>query len=86
MRFSNTVKTTYNNTKSSGAVELTASSMAMEVKGVTEALQFLATSAYKKAVIATDSMSTVQKIQRSMLHSNLTAITWLRPTSFFTKS
>ena len=54
----------------SGAVELTASSMAMEVKGVTEALQFLATSAYKKAVIVTDSMSTLQKIQRGVLYSD----------------
>ena len=53
----------------SGAVELTASSMAMEVKAVTEALQFLATSSYKKAVIVTDSMSTLQKIQRGMLHT-----------------
>ena len=54
----------------SGAVELTASSMAMEVKAVTEALQFLATSAYKKAVIATDFMSTLQKIQKGMLYSD----------------
>ena len=42
----------------------------MEVKAVTEALLFLATSAYNKAVIATDSMSTLQKIQRGMLHSD----------------
>ena len=54
----------------SGAVEMTASSMAMEVKAVTEALQFLATSAYKKAVIVTDSMSTLQKIQKGMLYSD----------------
>ena len=70
----------------SGAVELTASSMAMEVKAVTKALLFLATSAYKKAVIVTDSMSTLQKIQRGMLYSDwidlikgseLQTITWL---------
>ena len=70
----------------SGAVEMTASSMAMEVKAVTEALQFLATSAYKKAVIVTDSMSTLQKIQKGMLYSDwidlikrseLQTITWL---------
>ena len=60
--------------------------MAMEVKAVTEALQFLATSAYKKAVIVTDSMSTLQKIQRGMPYSDwidlikgseLQTITWL---------
>ena len=70
----------------SGAVELTASSMAMEVKAVNKALLFLATSAYKKAVIVTDSMSTLQKIQRGMLYSDwidlikgseLQTITWL---------
>ena len=42
----------------------------MEVKAVTEALQFLATSSYKKAVIVKDSMSTLQKIQRGMLYSD----------------
>ena len=70
----------------SGAVELTASSMAMELKAVTQVLLFLATSAYKKAVIVTDSMSTLQKIQRGMLYSDwidlikgseLQTITWL---------
>ena len=54
----------------SGAVELTASSMAMDVKAVTKALKFLATSSYKKAVTVTDSMSTLQKIQRGMLYSD----------------
>ena len=70
----------------SGAVEMTASSMAMEVKAITEALQFLVTTTVKKAVIATDSMSTLQKIQTGMLYrdwinlikrSELQTITWL---------
>ena len=70
----------------SGAVELTASSMAMEVKAITQALQYLATTQAKKAVIATDSMSTLQKIQTGMLYcdwinliknSKLQTITWL---------
>ena len=65
---------------------MTASSMAMEVKAVTEALQFLASTPYKKAVIVTDSMSTLQKIQKGMLYSDwinlikrsqLQTITWL---------
>ena len=60
--------------------------MAMEVKALTEALQFLFTSVYKKAVIATDSMSTLQKIQKGMMYSDwieliksseLQTITWL---------
>ena len=48
-------------------IELTASVIVIAVKAITEALQFLATSAYDKAVIATDSMSTLQKIQRGLL-------------------
>ena len=60
--------------------------MAMEVKAITEALQYLATTQAKKAVIATDSMSTLQKIQTGMLYcgwinpikcSKLQTITWL---------
>ena len=60
--------------------------MAMEVKAITEALQFLVTTTVKKAVIATDSMSTLQKIQTGMLYcdwinlikrSELQTITWL---------
>ena len=58
----------------SGAVELTASSTAMEVKAITEALQFLAKTQAKKAVIATDSMSTLQKIQTVMLYCD-----WINP-------
>ena len=70
----------------SGAVELTASSMAMEVKAITQALQYLATTLAKKAFIATDSMSTLQKIQTGMLYcdwinpikrSKLQTVTWL---------
>ena len=41
----------------SGAVDMTASSMAMEVKAATEALRFLSETPHRKAVIVTDSMS-----------------------------
>ena len=47
----------------SGAVEMTDSSMAMEVKAFTKALQFIVTTTVKKAVIATYSILTWQKIQ-----------------------
>ena len=70
----------------SGAIDSTATSMAMEVKAVTEALSFLAESPYRKAIIVTDSMSTLQKIKKGLLYadwvtlisrSHLQSITWL---------
>ena len=41
------------------AVEITVSSMSMEIKGVTEALLYLKESQHRKAVNVTDSMSTL---------------------------
>ena len=70
----------------SGAVELTTSSMAMEVKAVTEALLYLKENNHKKAVIVTDSMSTLEKVKNKHLYadwaslingSQLLSITWL---------
>ena len=70
----------------SGAVDMTASSMAMEVKAATEALRFLSETQYRKAVIVTDSMSMLQKIKKGLFYtdwwslisrSQLQIITWL---------
>ena len=70
----------------SGAVELTTSSMSMEIKAITEVLAFLEESAFRRAVIVTDSMSTLQKIRKKLLYSdwvshinasNLQALTWI---------
>ena len=70
----------------SGAVDMTASSMAMEVKAATEALRFLSETQHRKAVIVTDSMSMLQKIKRGLFYtdwwslirrSQLQIITWL---------
>ena len=47
----------------SGAVEVTTSSMVMEIKAVTEALKYLQLNNYTRAVIITDSMSTLQKVE-----------------------
>ena len=47
----------------SGAIDSIATSIAMEVKAVTEALLFLIESPYRKAIIATDSISTLQNIE-----------------------
>ncbi len=58
----------------------------MEVKAVTEALLFLKEHNYKKAVIVTDSMSTLQKVKGRHLYadwidyigdSQLLSVTWL---------
>ena len=46
----------------SGAVDLTTSSMLMEVKAITEALRYLQLHQHKRALIITDSMSTLQKV------------------------
>lgn len=71
----------------SGAVKITTSSMSMEIKAIAEVLAYLEENACRKAVIVTDSMSTLQKIRKKMLHvdwishinaSNLQALTWIR--------
>ena len=48
----------------SGAVEVTTSSMVMEIKAVTKALKYLQLNNYTRAVIITDSMSTLQKVEK----------------------
>ena len=48
----------------SGAVEVTTSSMVMEIKAVTEALKYLQQNDFTRAVIITDSMSTLQKVEK----------------------
>ena len=63
---------------------MTASSMAREMKAIIKALQFLVTTTFKKAVIATDSMSTVQKIQIGMLYCN--CINLMKPSKLKTIS
>ena len=70
----------------SGAVEVTASSMVMEIKAVTEALKYLQLKNYTRAVIITDSMSTLQKVRKEYLYadwvplisaSSLENVTWI---------
>ena len=51
----------------SGAVELTTSSMSMEIKVITYVLAYLEESAFRRAVIVTDIMNTLQKIQKKLL-------------------
>ena len=46
----------------SGAVEITTSSMLMEIKAISEALKCLQQRQCKRAIIVTDSMSTLQKV------------------------
>ena len=48
--------------EASGAINLTTSSMIMEIKAITEALIYLQRHQKKRAVIVTDSMSTLQKV------------------------
>ena len=57
----------------SGAVDITTSSMLMEVKAITEALHYLKENQHRRAVIVTDSMSTLQKIQKEYLY-----VDWVR--------
>ena len=48
----------------SGAVEITTSSMLMEIKAITETLRWLRQEKHRRVVIVTDSMSTLQKVQK----------------------
>ena len=48
----------------SGAVEITTSSMMMEVKAITEAMKYLQLNQHSMAVIVTHSMSTQKKIKK----------------------
>ena len=72
--------------KDQRAVDLTTSSMLMEVKAITEALRYLQPLQFKKALIVTDSMSTLQKVRNEFLYadwmplisgSSLENITWI---------
>jgi len=69
-----------------GAVELITSSMSMEIKAITEVLAYLEENVCRRAVIVTDSMSTLQKIRKKLLYvdwishinaSNLHTLTWI---------
>ena len=51
----------------SAAIELTTSSMSMEIKAITELLVFLRDSHIRKAIVVTDSMSTLEKIKKKLL-------------------
>ena len=42
----------------------------MEVKAITEALRYLQLQHYKKALIVTDSMSTLQKVRKEYLYAD----------------
>ena len=48
--------------------------MLMEVKAVTEALLYLQTNQMKRAIIVTDSMSTLQKISKEYLYADWVTI------------
>ena len=70
----------------SGATTLTTSSMCMEIKAISEAMTWLMINNHQRAVIVTDSMSTLQKVQKKMLYadwkstisaSNLERIAWI---------
>ena len=52
----------------SGAVEMTTSSMLMEIKAISEALIYLQENRIKNAVIVTDSMSTLQKVKKEYMY------------------
>ena len=67
-------------------VDLTTSSILMEVKAITKALQYLKLQHHKKALIVTDSMSTLQKVRKEYLYADwmplisgspLEKITWI---------
>ena len=70
----------------SGATTLTTSSMCMEIKAISEAMTWLMINNHQRAVIVTDSMSTLQKVQKKILYadwkstisaSNLERIAWI---------
>ena len=74
--------------ESSGAVDITTSSMLMEKKAISEALMYLQEQRIRKAVIVTDSMSTLQKVKKEYMYvdwlkalqdSALEKLTWVFP-------
>ena len=58
----------------SGAFTQTTSSMCMEVRAITEALQWLSDSGHVHAIFVTDSMSTLQKVEKEYMYAD-----WLEP-------
>ena len=56
--------------ENAGATRTTTSSMCMEVKAITEALGWLNTTNYTSAVFVTDSMSSLEKVKKNMLHAD----------------
>ena len=50
------------------AVELTTSSMYTEIKAITELLDFLKDRLYRKDIIMTDSLSTLEKIKKKLFN------------------
>ena len=44
--------------------------MLMEIKAISEALKYLQQQGIKKAVIVTDSMSTLQKVKKELLYAD----------------
>ena len=52
------------------AVELTTSSMLMKVKAITEALRYLQAHQFERAIIVTDSMSTLHKVSKEYLSAD----------------
>ena len=58
--------------ESSGAVDITTPSMLMEIKAISEALKYLQEQRIRKAVIVTESMSTLQKIKKEYMYADST--------------
>ena len=56
--------------EASGAIELTTSSMIMEIKAITEALKYRQDTHVERAVIVTDSMCTLQKVMNCFLYAD----------------
>ena len=56
--------------EASGAIELTTSSMIMEIKAITEALKYMQDTHQERAVIVTDSMCTLQKVMNCFLYAD----------------
>ncbi|XP_005106522.1 uncharacterized protein LOC101854436 [Aplysia californica] len=70
----------------SGATGITTSSMCMDMKAITEALNWFKTVEYQSAILVTDSMSTLEKVKKHMMYadwqeaiqsSRLTRIVWI---------
>ena len=56
------------------AVEITVSSMSIEIKGVSEAILYLKESQHRKSVNVTDSLSTLQKVKKKFIADGISSI------------